>query len=57
MSKYQEIVFSLLHTYREREEVEQWIAEKEVVAANEELDKDLEHVEVLQKRFSDFVYN
>ena len=57
MSKYQEIVFSLFHTYRECEEVEQWIAEKEMVAANEELGKDLEHVEVLQKRFSDFVHN
>lgn len=36
--------------------MEQWISEKEVVAANEELGKDLEHVEVLQKRFSDFVH-
>ena len=26
--------------------MEQWIGEKEVVAANEELGKDLEHVEV-----------
>ena len=26
------------------------------MAANEELGKDLEHVEVLQKRFSDFVH-
>lgn len=27
------------------------------MAANEELGKDLEHVEVLQKRFSDFVHS
>ena len=43
--------------YRECEEVEQWISEKELVAANEELGKDLEHVEVLQKRFADFVHS
>lgn len=42
---------------RECEEVENWITEKEVVAANEELGKDLEHVEILQKRFSDFVHD
>ena len=42
---------------RECEEVEQWISEKELVAANEELGKDLEHVEVLQKRFADFVHS
>ena len=27
------------------------------MAANEELGKDLEHVEVLQKRFADFVHS
>ena len=37
--------------------METWINEKETVAANEELGKDLEHVEVLQKRFADFVHN
>ena len=42
--------------YRECEEVGTWISEKELVAANEELGKDLEHVEVLQKRFADFVH-
>ena len=31
--------------------------EKELVAANEELGKDLEHVEILQKRFADFVHD
>ena len=36
----------LHHFNRECDEVEQWIGEKEVVAANEELGKDLEHVEV-----------
>ena len=34
-----------------------WISEKEVVAANEELGKDLEHVEILQKRFQDFMHD
>ena len=42
---------------RECEDVEAWINEKEVVAANEELGKDLEHVEILQKRFADFVHD
>lgn len=37
--------------------MEHWINEKEVVAANEELGKDLEHVEILQKRFADFVHD
>ena len=37
--------------------MENWISEKEVVAANEELGKDLEHVEILQKRFADFVHD
>ena len=37
--------------------METWISEKEVVAANEELGKDLEHVEILQKRFADFVHD
>ena len=36
-----------LHSFnRECDEVEQWIAEKEVVALNEDLGRDLEHVEV-----------
>ena len=34
-----------------------WISEKEVVAANEELGKDLEHVQILQKRFQDFTHD
>ena len=37
--------------------MEDWINEKEVAAANEELGKDLEHVEILQKRFADFVHD
>lgn len=36
-----------LHQFnRECDEVEKWIAEQETVACNEELGKDLEHVEV-----------
>ena len=34
-----------------------WISEKEMLAANEELGKDLEHVEILQKRFTDFMHD
>ena len=41
------VEFKLLHQFnRECDEVEQWIAEKETVACNEDLGKDLEHVEV-----------
>ena len=47
----------LHHFTREYEEVEQWITKRELVAANEELGKDLEHVEILQKRFADFVHD
>lgn len=36
-----------LHKFnRECDEVEQWMAEKKVVVSNEDLGKDLEHVEV-----------
>ena len=47
-----------LHKFsRECEDVEGWVCEKELVAANEDLGKDLEHVEMLQKRFADFVHD
>lgn len=32
-----------------------WIQEREAVASSEELGKDLEHVEMLQKNFADFM--
>eukprot|EP00118_Oscarella_pearsei_P025242 m.307813 g.307813 ORF g.307813 m.307813 type:complete len:2422 (+) comp42859_c0_seq1:216-7481(+) len=39
---------------REVNELESWINEKEAVASSDELGKDLEHVEVLKKKFDDF---
>ena len=32
-----------------------WISDREAVASSEELGKDLEHVEMLQKNFADFL--
>lgn len=44
-----------LHEFnRECDEVAKWIEDKEKVACSEETGKDLEHVEIVQKRFSDF---
>uniref|UniRef100_A0A8C9STF4 Spectrin beta chain n=1 Tax=Scleropages formosus TaxID=113540 RepID=A0A8C9STF4_SCLFO len=40
---------------REVDELEQWIAEREVVASSPELGQDFEHVTVLQEKFTDFV--
>ncbi|XP_006745523.1 spectrin beta chain, non-erythrocytic 4 [Leptonychotes weddellii] len=39
---------------RQVDELEHWIAEKEVVAGSPELGQDLEHVTVLQEKFSEF---
>ena len=50
-------LFLLYSSYRECEEVEQWVGEKQLVAANKKLGKDLEHVEILQKKFTDFMHN
>jgi spectrin alpha len=38
----------------EADEVLAWISDKEAVASSEELGRDLEHVQMLQKKFSDF---
>ncbi len=40
---------------READEVAAWISDREAVASSEELGKDLEHVEMLQKTFTDFM--
>uniref|UniRef100_A0A8D0HST9 Spectrin beta, non-erythrocytic 4 n=1 Tax=Sphenodon punctatus TaxID=8508 RepID=A0A8D0HST9_SPHPU len=40
---------------REVDELEQWIAEKEVVAGSPELGQDYEHVTLLQEKFTEFV--
>lgn len=39
---------------REIDDIEQWIAEKEVVAGSHELGQDFEHVTMLQDRFREF---
>ena len=43
------------HFVREADEVIAWIADREAVASSDELGKDLEHVEMLQKNFADFL--
>ncbi|KAG7480301.1 spectrin beta chain, non-erythrocytic 4 [Solea senegalensis] len=40
---------------REVDELEQWIAQREVVASSPELGQDFEHVTVLQEKFTEFV--
>uniref|UniRef100_A0A673ARB3 Spectrin alpha chain, non-erythrocytic 1 n=1 Tax=Sphaeramia orbicularis TaxID=375764 RepID=A0A673ARB3_9TELE len=40
--------------FREANELQQWINEKESTLTNEEMGSDLEQVEVLQKKFDDF---
>lgn len=40
--------------FREANELQQWIHEKEGALTNEEVGSDLEQVEVLQKKFDDF---
>lgn len=40
--------------FRETNELQQWINEKEAALTNEEVGADLEQVEVLQKKFDDF---
>lgn len=40
--------------FREANELQQWINEKEGALTNEEVGSDLEQVEVLQKKFDDF---
>lgn len=44
-----------VHFLHETEEVMSWILEKEAIATSEEVGRDLEHVEVLQKKFDDFL--
>ena len=40
---------------REVDEVAAWISDREAVASAEDVGKDLEHVEMLQKNFADFL--
>ena len=43
------------HFVREADELAAWISAKRAVASSEELGKDLEHVQLLQSTFSDFL--
>ena len=40
---------------READEVAAWISDRKAVASSDEMGKDLEHVEMLQKNFDDFL--
>lgn len=42
------------HFLREADEVSLWILDRKAIATAEETIKDLEHVEMLQKKFDDF---
>jgi len=42
------------HFLREADEVSLWILDRKAIATAEETVKDLEHVEMLQKKFDDF---
>uniref|UniRef100_A0A671NH07 Spectrin alpha chain, non-erythrocytic 1 n=1 Tax=Sinocyclocheilus anshuiensis TaxID=1608454 RepID=A0A671NH07_9TELE len=44
----------LVQYLRECEDALDWISDKEAIATSEELGQDLEHVEVLQKKFEEF---
>ncbi|EHB09727.1 Spectrin alpha chain, brain [Heterocephalus glaber] len=44
----------LVQYLRECEDVMDWINDKEAIVTSEELGQDLEHVEVLQKKFEEF---
>ncbi|XP_071480653.1 spectrin beta chain, non-erythrocytic 1-like [Diadema antillarum] len=44
----------LFELNQEVDDIEQWIAEREVVAGSHELGQDLEHVTMLQQRFAEF---
>uniref|UniRef100_A0AAY5EV37 Spectrin beta chain n=1 Tax=Electrophorus electricus TaxID=8005 RepID=A0AAY5EV37_ELEEL len=46
--------FRLFQLNREVDDLEQWIAEREVVAGSHELGQDYEHVTMLQERFREF---
>lgn len=44
----------LFNFYREADEVESWIAERESIAMSDDYGRDLEHVETILKKFEDF---
>lgn len=46
----------LFEFYRESDEVAAWITDKGVIAASEDYGQDLEHVQILQQKFEDFMH-
>ena len=44
----------LFHFLREADEIEDWIKEKGTIATSDDHGRDLEHVEMLMKKFEDF---
>ena len=46
--------FLFLFYFREVDDLEQWIAEREVVAGSHELGQDYDHVTLLWERFREF---
>ena len=47
-------IFFILFYFREVDDLEQWIAEREVVAGSHELGQDYDHVTLLWERFREF---
>ncbi|KAH9509152.1 hypothetical protein Btru_049222 [Bulinus truncatus] len=47
----------LFEFYHEADLVESWISDRMVIASSEDYGQDLEHVEVLQQRFDDFLHD
>ncbi|XP_076441755.1 spectrin beta chain, non-erythrocytic 5-like [Babylonia areolata] len=47
----------LFEFYHEADETANWISDKSVIASSEDYGTDLEHVEVLQQKFEDFMHD
>ncbi|KAL8620004.1 hypothetical protein ACOMHN_015286 [Nucella lapillus] len=47
----------LFEFYHEADETAHWISDKSVIAGSEDYGTDLEHVEVLQQKFEDFIHD
>ncbi|XP_059148013.1 spectrin beta chain, non-erythrocytic 2-like isoform X3 [Physella acuta] len=47
----------LFEFYHQADAVETWIADRIVIASSEDYGQDLEHIEVLQQRFDDFLHD
>ena len=47
----------LFEFYREGDVVARWIKEQEAIAASEDYGRDLDHVQMLQQKFNDFIHD